>query len=72
MRIWQNWFRKLSVRGCEMVTDQGIQLVAYYCRGLQHLNIQVYTKEIIGYIECSCIDSCTIDMFQHGQRKHPL
>ena len=36
--------RKLSVRGCEMVTDQGIQLVAYYCRGLHHLNIQVLLK----------------------------
>jgi len=33
--------RKLSVRGCEMVTDEGIQLVAYSCRALQHLNIQV-------------------------------
>jgi hypothetical protein len=33
--------RKLSLRGCELVTDQGLQLIAYCCRGLQHLNIQV-------------------------------
>lgn len=32
--------KKLSVKSCEMVSDQGIQSVAYYCRGLQQLNIQ--------------------------------
>ena len=32
--------KKLSVKSCEMVSDRGIQCVAYYCRGLQQLNIQ--------------------------------
>ena len=32
--------QKLSVKSCALVTDRGVETVSYYCRGLQHLNIQ--------------------------------
>ena len=32
--------RKLSLKSCEMISDAGLQSVAYYCRELQQLNIQ--------------------------------
>ena len=41
--------KKLSVKSCEMVSDQGIQSVAYYCRGLQQLNIQDTPITLDGY-----------------------
>ena len=39
--------RKLSVRGCEMISDGGIEAVARHCTGLMQLNIQVQ------YIYCT-------------------
>ena len=33
--------KKLSVKSCTLVTDGGVEAVSRYCRGLQHLNIQV-------------------------------
>ncbi|XP_049768369.1 uncharacterized protein LOC126106174 [Schistocerca cancellata] len=41
--------KKLSVRSCDLVTDRGVQCVAYYCRGLQKLNIQDCQISIEGY-----------------------
>jgi len=41
--------KKLSVKSCEMVSDRGIQCVAYYCRGLQQLNIQDCPITLEGY-----------------------
>ncbi|GBP66154.1 hypothetical protein EVAR_83934_1 [Eumeta japonica] len=32
--------KKLALRGCELITDEGLEAVAYYCRGLTQLNIQ--------------------------------
>ena len=32
--------RKLSLRGCEMISDTGVEAVAKHCRGLAQLNIQ--------------------------------
>ena len=41
--------KKLSAKGCELISDQGIQTVAYYCRGLQQLNIQDCPVTVQGY-----------------------
>nr|XP_040567099.1 F-box/LRR-repeat protein 7-like [Lepeophtheirus salmonis] len=41
--------KKLSIKSCEMVGDKGIQTVAYYCRGLQQLNIQDSPVTLDGY-----------------------
>eukprot|EP00096_Caligus_rogercresseyi_P014950 TRINITY_DN7405_c0_g1_i1.p1 TRINITY_DN7405_c0_g1~~TRINITY_DN7405_c0_g1_i1.p1 ORF type:complete len:571 (-),score=155.81 TRINITY_DN7405_c0_g1_i1:122-1834(-) len=41
--------KKLSIKSCEMVGDKGIQTVAYYCRGLQQLNIQESPVTLDGY-----------------------
>ena len=32
--------RKLSLRGCEMISDAGVAAVAAHCRGLAQLNLQ--------------------------------
>ena len=32
--------RKLSVRGCEMISDVGVEAVAHHCHNLHLLNIQ--------------------------------
>lgn len=32
--------KKLSLKNCDMISDEGIKYISYYCRGLQHLNIQ--------------------------------
>lgn len=31
--------KRLSVRACENVSDEGVRLLAVYCRALQHLNV---------------------------------
>lgn len=41
--------KKISLKNCDMITDRGIQCVAYYCRGLQLLNIQDCQITIEGY-----------------------
>lgn len=41
--------KKLSLRGCDLITDRGVQTVAYYCRGLQQLNIQDCQITLEGY-----------------------
>lgn len=41
--------KKISLKNCDMITDRGIQCIAYYCRGLQHLNIQDCQISIEGY-----------------------
>ena len=39
--------KKLSVKSCTLVTDRGVESVSKYCRGLQHLNIQVDNQQNI-------------------------
>eukprot|EP00095_Tigriopus_kingsejongensis_P010595 maker-scaffold818_size92908-snap-gene-0.20 protein:Tk10595 transcript:maker-scaffold818_size92908-snap-gene-0.20-mRNA-1 annotation:"f-box lrr-repeat protein 7-like" len=41
--------KKLSLKSCEMISDQGLQNIAYRCRGLQQLNIQDSPITIDGY-----------------------
>nr|CAD7446888.1 unnamed protein product [Timema bartmani] len=41
--------KKLSLRSCDLVTNRGVQCVAYYCRGLQQLNIQDCQISLEGY-----------------------
>lgn len=41
--------KKLSLRSCDLVTDRGVQCVAYYLRGLQQLNIQDCQISLEGY-----------------------
>jgi F-box and leucine-rich repeat protein 7 len=41
--------KKLSVKSCDAITDRGIIGIAYYCRGLQQLNIQDCQITIEGY-----------------------
>lgn len=41
--------KKISLRNCDMITDRGVQCIAYYCRGLQHLNIQDCQITLEGY-----------------------
>ncbi len=41
--------KKLSLKNCDMISDEGIQYIAYYCRGLQNLNIQDCQITIEGY-----------------------
>ncbi|CAG5014711.1 unnamed protein product [Parnassius apollo] len=41
--------KKLALRGCELVGDDGLEAVAYYCRGLTQLNIQDTPVTLRGY-----------------------
>lgn len=41
--------KKLSLKSCDMVTDEGIKYISYYCRGLQQLNIQDCVITADGY-----------------------
>ena len=41
--------RKLSVRGCEMISDGGIEAVARHCTRLMQLNIQVHNTYTVLY-----------------------
>ena len=41
--------RKLSVKSCEMISDEGIKYIAYHCKGLQHINIQDCPITVEGY-----------------------
>lgn len=41
--------KKISLRNCDMITDKGIQYLAYFCRGLQQLNIQDCQISLEGY-----------------------
>ena len=41
--------RKLSVKSCEMISDEGIEYIAYHCKGLQHINIQDCPITVEGY-----------------------
>lgn len=41
--------KKLALRGCELIGDDGLEAVAYYCRGLTQLNIQDTPVTLRGY-----------------------
>ncbi|XP_041982921.1 F-box/LRR-repeat protein 7 [Aricia agestis] len=41
--------KKLALRGCELIGDDGLEAVAYYCRGLTQLNIQDTPVTVRGY-----------------------
>ncbi|KAG5681138.1 hypothetical protein PVAND_010598 [Polypedilum vanderplanki] len=41
--------KKLSLKNCDMITDEGIKYLSYYCRGLQLLNIQDCNITADGY-----------------------
>ena len=36
--------KRLSLRSCENITDEGVRLLAIYCRNLQHLNVAKCSK----------------------------
>ncbi|KAI5645830.1 f-box domain-containing protein [Phthorimaea operculella] len=41
--------KKLALRGCELIGDDSLEAVAYYCRGLTQLNIQDTPVTVRGY-----------------------
>nr|XP_018899471.1 PREDICTED: F-box/LRR-repeat protein 7 [Bemisia tabaci] len=41
--------KKLSLRSCDLITDIGVQYIAFFCRGLQQLNIQDCQITVEGY-----------------------
>lgn len=41
--------KKLALCGCELIGDDGLEAVAYYCRGLTQLNIRETPVTLRGY-----------------------